>query len=797
MSRTATILVVLWVAVPPVLAQTRTWTDSTGKFTIEAEFVNVADGKVGLRKTDGGLIVVPLERLSEPDRRHVQSLSAKPAEPVPAPSLQEPLGRYLAELQHTNHNARWAAVKGLDELGPQAAPALPALIAMLPTAKENALETILAAIAVVGVNKPDVAVPAITRYPGDQRLSVQLGALEALRGLGPKAEAALPDLQRLLSQPQADDLVRRRAVEVLATAGANKPEGLVSALMSLLQDKSAGVREDACDRLRLLGARAKPAMPVLEQLSQTDKAERVRIRAEQAVEAIRTDLSLQPPAVRETVAAPAGVVLIQAVNELDALLQNPHRQVAWVRLGQQQIDDQRCAALRQWVETGNVLWLDTDLALKLGAKPFPPGYEDLYKDEGEAATGNVGRHPITDRFPEKKIPFRFETRIVAFPGFATEPGATPLLVAGANRGAYIVCAQRTMSAGLLVYRPSILGNRAYEDALRAYCLDFVGQGTAAALQSGKSEIAQSSPSEIPSLLRLFADPKEQPAVRAKAADALGDICRRHRQELSDATLGQIAAVLVDAVGGASRDARGWAIPVLHGVGPRPEVVDALIRVVSDCWSEHEVVEAAAALEAFGPAATKAVPALKALAAQIEADDSAGEEQHRVLEAAKRALKAIGGGAGPPARVPTGRHEDAAATPPAIAGSVLKGNIVVDARSRWVDAGVAVHKGQVIAARQQGGSWAVGGGFPKVDGNGHVNEKNTMLRQFQQLKLLPTSPFGCLLGRVNPTDPPFALGIGNAVASPAEGRLSLRINDKDEGLADNVGSITVEIVAAGK
>jgi len=79
MARKLTIVFVMLAAVPPSFAQTRTWTDNTGKFTIEAEFVDVADAGVRLRKTDASLIVVPLERLSEADRRHVQSLAAKPA----------------------------------------------------------------------------------------------------------------------------------------------------------------------------------------------------------------------------------------------------------------------------------------------------------------------------------------------------------------------------------------------------------------------------------------------------------------------------------------------------------------------------------------------------------------------------------------------------------------------------------------------------------------------------------------------------------------------------------------------
>ena len=85
MSRRLMIVVVLFGAASG--AQARTWTDSTGKHSIEAEFVGVEDGKVQLRKVDGSLIAVPLERLSEADRRHVQSLSVTP--PAAAPSKAE------------------------------------------------------------------------------------------------------------------------------------------------------------------------------------------------------------------------------------------------------------------------------------------------------------------------------------------------------------------------------------------------------------------------------------------------------------------------------------------------------------------------------------------------------------------------------------------------------------------------------------------------------------------------------------------------------------------------------------
>ncbi|MEI8373995.1 MAG: SHD1 domain-containing protein [Planctomycetota bacterium] len=62
------------------LAESRKWTDATGKFSIDAELIGVKDGKVLLKKSNGSQVSVPLERLSEAD----QALAAQRT-PQPAP----------------------------------------------------------------------------------------------------------------------------------------------------------------------------------------------------------------------------------------------------------------------------------------------------------------------------------------------------------------------------------------------------------------------------------------------------------------------------------------------------------------------------------------------------------------------------------------------------------------------------------------------------------------------------------------------------------------------------------------
>ncbi len=54
-------------------ATARTWTDSTGVFSLEAELVEVTDGKVRLKKADGKIVSLALDRLSEADREFLNS----------------------------------------------------------------------------------------------------------------------------------------------------------------------------------------------------------------------------------------------------------------------------------------------------------------------------------------------------------------------------------------------------------------------------------------------------------------------------------------------------------------------------------------------------------------------------------------------------------------------------------------------------------------------------------------------------------------------------------------------------
>jgi len=52
----------------------RTWSSAAGAFQVEAAFVSSGAGKVKLRKADGEIITVDLNKLSDTDRAYVHGL---------------------------------------------------------------------------------------------------------------------------------------------------------------------------------------------------------------------------------------------------------------------------------------------------------------------------------------------------------------------------------------------------------------------------------------------------------------------------------------------------------------------------------------------------------------------------------------------------------------------------------------------------------------------------------------------------------------------------------------------------
>jgi len=72
-----TSLFVLFALASPSLAQARQWSDATGKYTLLADMIAFGDTTVVLEKRNSDLVAVPINKLSDGDRRYLNNQSAK------------------------------------------------------------------------------------------------------------------------------------------------------------------------------------------------------------------------------------------------------------------------------------------------------------------------------------------------------------------------------------------------------------------------------------------------------------------------------------------------------------------------------------------------------------------------------------------------------------------------------------------------------------------------------------------------------------------------------------------------
>ena len=71
-------------------AVARTWTDSTGQHTVEAEFVSLENGVVSLKKGNGSTVSVPLDKLCKADQLQAKRLLAAQQAPVKPVEVETP-----------------------------------------------------------------------------------------------------------------------------------------------------------------------------------------------------------------------------------------------------------------------------------------------------------------------------------------------------------------------------------------------------------------------------------------------------------------------------------------------------------------------------------------------------------------------------------------------------------------------------------------------------------------------------------------------------------------------------------
>jgi len=213
-----------------------------------------------------------------------------------------------------------------------------------------------------------------------------------------------------------------------------------------------------------------------------------------------------PPASQAPEKPEPGPPVFTTPAALAQALNSPSPQpVIWVQIDRKDVGDEQLKKLREWVEQGGVLWLDTDLARSFRL-PLSPVPED--RVSGRAGCLATGQPVLGDLAPNTMVGYRlapdhlavhvslamaaqFGTGLLGWTASKQERLGTlqqPAAQARARRPAprprvrpadaaadelWLVCAVREQGRGAVVYRPREIDvttetGRRFEAALRAY-----------------------------------------------------------------------------------------------------------------------------------------------------------------------------------------------------------------------------------------------------------------------------------------------------------------------------------------
>jgi HEAT repeat protein len=191
--------------------------------------------------------------------------------------------RLIAAMKHQRVRPRVVYILG--QIGPDAAPATPALAECLADKNDAVRREAAMALAKIGPGAKDAA-EALAKALDDPEPAVAYGAAFALGKIGPSAAAAKP---RLLKAIKSDDpSLALIAAWTLVQIHPTCKECTAAAMPLLtqgLKDSDARFRLGAVEALKSLGTRAKAAKPAIEALLH-DENPQVREAASQALQAI-------------------------------------------------------------------------------------------------------------------------------------------------------------------------------------------------------------------------------------------------------------------------------------------------------------------------------------------------------------------------------------------------------------------------------------------------------------------------------------------------------------------------------
>jgi HEAT repeat protein len=189
-----------------------------------------------------------------------------------------------------------AAAMALESVGPSARDAVPILRGLVTDTRDGIAEHAIDALGEIGPSAKDAVVELrqILQSLKKGNLRLQIAALNTLCKIGPGAHEAVPDILKVLGDPNAAESSRAQAAEALAGIASHARSDLphlqeiIEGLVAALRVANPTIRKVAATALGRIGSEARDAIDALAQRLRQDPVGEVRVASAEALGNIGT-----------------------------------------------------------------------------------------------------------------------------------------------------------------------------------------------------------------------------------------------------------------------------------------------------------------------------------------------------------------------------------------------------------------------------------------------------------------------------------------------------------------------------
>ncbi len=219
------------------------------------------DGRTGSEKKPDGPSLGAGGEIELELMARLQAVAQAAGDDPLLPGLRKVLQAVIEAVADPDERVRLAVIDVLEALGPEAAPAVPALTAALGDRNRFVIWSAARALGRIGPTEhTPAAVSGLIRTLDYLDVDVRLAAVLALERLGPAARAAVPALAQSVRLP--DPNLRMAALRALVGIGTDAQPAL-PAMAAAVADPDARVRRTAAESLGRFGVAARGAADAL------------------------------------------------------------------------------------------------------------------------------------------------------------------------------------------------------------------------------------------------------------------------------------------------------------------------------------------------------------------------------------------------------------------------------------------------------------------------------------------------------------------------------------------------------